>query len=754
MSAIPLQTLLELVHHDFRSAHPQLSDHAVRNFHFAVRSLERFAGGTLEPANLSESLFDRWYADARRSGSESTARVRRTLILKLWRWLAAAGHCPPLPESLTDVPDAADRYAAMDAAAEGLTLRGLLWERYVPVRRNLKPKSAEQVEFSVRALYRFHDRAVRVDELSEQTIMPFIAHLQDTRSGHTARRSATHLMMLWRFAWRRKLIEVEIPRDYEPPRLLRTIPKAWTLDELGRIFEECLNRPGMIRGTDIRAADFWLSLVTFAYESGARIGAILAVRPEDVDLRESQVVLRADAAKTGVEQLVPINDAARTAIGRILGRDAERVWPWPAAARQLWGDHREILLDAGVIREDEQGVGFHRYRRTCATQSVIAAGWDHARIALGHSQESMTRSYVDLRQVPRPRLHLPMPSIVQTAVRNQPALQFSPQPVALIGESGKSSAIEGADPSRRLCGIDPDEPAEVFGDWQFRRGGFVAFEGRWTQLEKRHALVLRLLVERGPRSSITKRDILAVAGEPPTGNPHRAADAIINSLRRSLRRRYPEFREADPIRVARGGPSHGTGWTLKIDAAPCPLGSLRVTADGFEFEGRFYPAEASPLRDAVEHMLAGELIPKGSGRLATAVRNYLRRVLGLPKSANPIIRHAGIGWGLSLPGQDRAALAFTLTDDGVRIGGRLFRPSPYGQRVLAALRGADAPIGHREICEAVGAAPSHKRARKAVSSLRRWLRGVLSLSCDPIPCGGVHEGGTWSLTLTPPARCG
>lgn len=123
-------------------------------------------------------------------------------------------------------------------------------------------------------------------------------------------------------------------------------------------------------------------------------------------------VLRGEHAKTGLEQVVDIGPDTTAAIKRVLeSRDwlEPVVFRYPWATRKLWLDFHSILTAAGL--SSGKYVGFHRIRKTHATQQVIAVGWEQARVALGHSSESITRCYVDVRQLPRQPLLIPRPSI-------------------------------------------------------------------------------------------------------------------------------------------------------------------------------------------------------------------------------------------------------------------------------------------------------------------------------------------------------
>ncbi|QDT55585.1 site-specific tyrosine recombinase XerD [Caulifigura coniformis] len=545
-------TLQGLLWTHYRKAHSRASEATVMRLHYVVRSVDRFTGRLTLVDDLTEELFNRWVEHRENLVSASTAYHNRVDFLTLWRWASAAGYCStPLPSSLHRV-SAEQRNDAADQSASGLTLRQLLWDRYVPSRQNLKPSSAKLIEYSVRSFQRYVTRPVLVEELSEDFVMPFLAHRRRTVSLETAKREASNLLCLWRFALRKRLCDNPLPEDWEPIRLTRKIPRAWSLEEFGRILDAASHRAGMFRTLPVHARDFWTALLLFLYESGARIGATMCMETADVVLPRAQAILRADFAKTGIESVVDLSPEAVIALQAIYDPNRRVLFDWPYARRQLWLDYRDIVVDAGL--ETVKGEGFHKIRRTSATQAVIAAGWDHARVALGHSQEAMTRRYVDLRQVPRPKIHLPLPSIVQTTAAAS-RLTIAPsdgRPVALIAYRPD------------LAGR-PAEPIEPVDSrlWEFRRGGWAQYGGgKWLRINSRWFEALKVLA--AGTVIDTNRVQLLWSPSPTDPMPPKAIGRAIGKLRNWLRRVMDAPAGFDPLPSAGKQP---TRWRLQQPSA-------------------------------------------------------------------------------------------------------------------------------------------------------------------------------------------
>lgn len=282
---------------------------------------------------------------------------------------------------------------------------------YVDRKTNLKPSSVEQLRYSIGALERCFGGPVDIALCTEVRLAQWVRDRLLQVSAATAKRNLSGVLLLLRFAAKKLGKNITVP-EVEAVNVPRQIPTAWTVAQIGRILAVAERLPGTMRRLPVSRASWWTALILFLYDSGARIQAALAVEPHDLDLETRTCVLRGECAKTGTEQIVDLGadtcDALRTLLeeqdGALLPL---QVFPFPWASRKLWLEFHAILEAAGVPAG--RYVGFHRLRKTHATQQVIAVGWEQARVALGHTSEGMTRRYVDLRQLPRSGAILPRP---------------------------------------------------------------------------------------------------------------------------------------------------------------------------------------------------------------------------------------------------------------------------------------------------------------------------------------------------------
>lgn len=284
----------------------------------------------------------------------------------------------------------------------------VLEAEYIPRRLNLKPISADQLRYSVRAFGKFLGHVACLHDLTEINVLRFLHVRKGQCSMATVKRERGDLLCLWTFAHKRGFYPVP-PADIEPIKLQRKIPRAFSVADLESILAVTRRLRGEMRGTGIDRHSWYTSLVLFLYDTGARITASLGVRTSEISIDSRYVLMEAQHSKTGIEQVVNLSDQTIAAIAGIYDHARDFVWPYPWHKRRLWLDLHEICDAAGVRLM--KGEGFHILRRTHATQAVKAHGWARAQADLGHTNEQMTRRYVDPRLLGPRGLQLPRPDV-------------------------------------------------------------------------------------------------------------------------------------------------------------------------------------------------------------------------------------------------------------------------------------------------------------------------------------------------------
>lgn len=197
----------------------------------------------------------------------------------------------------------------------------------------------------------------------------------------------------WRFGARKRIegitAEPDVPEIVEPKR----IPVAWTRDELARLWGYISRMPGDVAG--IPASDWFCSLHAVLWDTGERIGAILATEWQQVDLHDGWIVVRAETRKGCLaDKLSRLHPATVELLERIRLPQRKLVWPWPWNRFSLWRQYGQILDRAGLPSGRERK--FHCLRKSCASHITALGG--NAQEALGHSDARTTRDhYIDPR---------------------------------------------------------------------------------------------------------------------------------------------------------------------------------------------------------------------------------------------------------------------------------------------------------------------------------------------------------------------
>ena len=162
--------------------------------------------------------------------------------------------------------------------------------------------------------------------------------------------------------------------------------------------------------------------MALAYMTGWRIGELLALRWEDVDLNARTILTRYQDNKTSSDELVRVHPVVLDHLRRI--RTTDRfVFPWRDDKRRIWAEFRRIQAAAGinlVCREDHEHTdachvyGFHDLRRTFATVNAKNMKEEVLRKLMRHTTYKTTLGYINLaNQVDEAVANLHVPDVLK-----------------------------------------------------------------------------------------------------------------------------------------------------------------------------------------------------------------------------------------------------------------------------------------------------------------------------------------------------
>ena len=254
--------------------------------------------------------------------------------------------------------------------------------------RSASPKTLALWRVALRHFDRFLSRRARLPDLTNASLSAFAAWRLQGVQPATVNRDLASLLALWRWLHRRGYIDrwPDVQLEHEP----RRIPQAWTREEFSRLFAAAQRAPGNVGRAEARV--YWPALLLVLFDSGERIGAVLALRWADVDIAGRWVLFRAEHRK-GRDQDSCVRLAEDTC--RWLARlpRSQAPFAWPHSYVTIWARYGELLAAAGLPTDRQSK--FHRIRRTTVSHAEAAGG--NATELLRHASRRNTLAYLDPR---------------------------------------------------------------------------------------------------------------------------------------------------------------------------------------------------------------------------------------------------------------------------------------------------------------------------------------------------------------------
>ncbi len=278
---------------------------------------------------------------------------------------------------------------------------------YFPTKLRGKSETARRLHIvTLNQLERFLHRPAEFSDLNDDTLARWMTWFRERgRTPVTANDYRNRIMAVARLAVLKRCLE-DVP-TLEPEIEPEKTPKAWMLNELGQILEACSSLTGFIGG--IPSGDWWSGLVKISWDTGERIGAIMELRWDWLDLETGWLTVRAEARKGGKKpKSFRLHDDTLDCLRRNKREtESPKIFPWYLHPQMIYHKYRKILEAAGLPTGRDSM--FHRLRKTTASYYKAAGG--NATELLGHSGEKVTRKYFDPRIVKTPQAADMLPRI-------------------------------------------------------------------------------------------------------------------------------------------------------------------------------------------------------------------------------------------------------------------------------------------------------------------------------------------------------
>jgi len=275
-----------------------------------------------------------------------------------------------------------------------------LREYRAKVVENMEPGTREATEYAIKHFERMI-RPVKMKALTSRALADYTAiRRREPRhkggppvSVATVNKELRHLRAIIRKAFRwgylTKLPEIEFLK--EPGKL----PTYVVPEHFDAIYKAC----GVARVPDnlpYSTREWWEGLLTMAYMTGWRIGSILALRREDVDLEAGTAISRATDNKGKRDQLIPLHPVVADHL-RKLPSFSPTWFPWSYSMSLLREVFKEIQEAAKVKPVTlKRHYTFHDLRRGFASLNADRMTPDALQTLMQHKSYITTQRYIEI----------------------------------------------------------------------------------------------------------------------------------------------------------------------------------------------------------------------------------------------------------------------------------------------------------------------------------------------------------------------
>ena len=233
-----------------------------------------------------------------------------------------------------------------------------------------------------------------VDHLAIRSYLAWLARRKLSRSSSARKLSA--LRSFFKFMMREGIVPANPARGVSTPKREKFLPSVIQSSDIETLFEQADCEK--VLGVRDRA---WMELL---YASGLRIGELVGIDLDDIDLRSRLVKVRGKGSK---ERIVPFGSKAESAIRAWLAARLELIRGHEDERQPLFVNYRGDRISARSVRRLfdryvrgaslRSGVSPHTLRHSFATH-LLNAGADLRTIQelLGHASLSTTQKYTHL----------------------------------------------------------------------------------------------------------------------------------------------------------------------------------------------------------------------------------------------------------------------------------------------------------------------------------------------------------------------
>lgn len=262
--------------------------------------------------------------------------------------------------------------------------------------KQLRPRSVQQLEITIRLFDRWHGSPVTLEELNAPLLNKWLMQSETSVAPKTVRNRRGDILAVWRYAAEEHgLCVPPIDRRIRAVSVPKGIPEAWTIDEMKLILNATKNVPGYYQ-CGVKCADWWEGFVRVGYDTALRLSDLLSLPVHIggmfcVVQEKTQTALTCQLHRTTIETLERMRSPERKAL-----------FEWNMDRTALWRHWKQFILEPAGLKTGHRE-GPQKLRRTSV--SHLAAVSEHAaQRHLGHATPGLARRhYIDPNIADGPR---------------------------------------------------------------------------------------------------------------------------------------------------------------------------------------------------------------------------------------------------------------------------------------------------------------------------------------------------------------
>jgi integrase len=283
-----------------------------------------------------------------------------------------------------------------------MLLRQFITERYAPLHQ-LSDRTIELYSQTVDRFSEHLGHPAAIDDLDDLVVSRFLqARCKVGKRGkalsrHSVKKDRSQLLAVWTLAAKKRLQKadgtvIEFPA-LPPFKTPQKAPRGYLVAEVQALLADTARMRGGVCGRP--RGCYFKTLYLALWQTAGRIGEVMAVRWEDVDLERGIVRFRAETRKNQTRDVErAIGPDLAKLLAEHVGEPGAAVWAWDRNPTTIYLHLRRQCRRLGFPCR-----GFHGFRKAAASYYQAAGGQAHELLD-HHDTGSLARKhYLDSRVV-------------------------------------------------------------------------------------------------------------------------------------------------------------------------------------------------------------------------------------------------------------------------------------------------------------------------------------------------------------------